>query len=194
MCESYRDPGRSPHGRRQRRQRFPEDVFFFGPALARHGVRRGMKARRGDIRTAVLLLLAEEPRNGYQLMQLMEERSEGVWRPSPGSVYPTLQQLEDEGLIASVERDGRRVFELTAEGRALLAKRPADATAPWEQIAGGVGDQTIELGLLVRQIALAAMQVMQAGSESQLAEARRILVEGRRALYRILAGDEAAEA
>ncbi len=78
----------------------------------------GRKARRGDIRTAALLLLAEEPRNGYQIMQEVQERSEGAWRPSPGSVYPALQQLEDEGLIRSEEVDGRKLFRLTDEGLA----------------------------------------------------------------------------
>jgi DNA-binding PadR family transcriptional regulator len=188
MHEVHLDPACERGGRR-RRQRFPGDVFFFGPPFGRH-VGRGMKARRGDIRTAVLLLLAEEPRNGYQLMQEMEERSEGVWRPSPGSVYPTLQQLEDEGLIRSSEHDGRRAFEITDEGRAVLEKRPADATAPWEQLAGGLGHEALELGSLMRQIAMAAMQVKQAGSPSQVAEARRVLEETTKALYRILAGGE----
>ena len=77
---------------------------------------RGRKARRGDIRTAALLLLAEEPRNGYQIMQEVEERSGGVWSPSPGSVYPALAQLEDEGLIRSEEIDGRKLFALTDAG------------------------------------------------------------------------------
>src|SRR5690242_21821398 len=81
---------------------------------------RGRKARRGDIRTAALLLLAEEPRNGYQIMQEVEERSQGEWRPSPGSVYPALAQLEDEGLIRSEEGDGRKLFALTDEGRKLV--------------------------------------------------------------------------
>src|SRR5688500_2490305 len=78
---------------------------------------RGPRRRRGDVRAALLALLAEEPRNGYQLMQEIENRSEGVWRPSPGSVYPALQQLEDEGLIRSEESDGRKVFRLTEAGR-----------------------------------------------------------------------------
>src|SRR5437764_12202301 len=86
---------------------------------------RGRKARRGDIRTAALLLLAEEPRNGYQIMQVLEERSGGVWRPSPGSVYPALSQLEDEGLIRSEDRDGRKVFALTDASRAQVAERDA---------------------------------------------------------------------
>src|SRR5689334_14343021 len=76
------------------------------------GGTRGPRARRGDVRAALIVLLAEEPLNGYQLMQAIEERSGGAWRPSPGSVYPTLQQLEDEGLVKAVERDGQRVFEL----------------------------------------------------------------------------------
>src|ERR1700721_942581 len=96
---------------------------------------RGRKARRGDIRTAALLLLAEEPRNGYQIMQEIEERSDGVWRPSPGSVYPALQQLEDEGLIRSSESGGRRTFSITDAGREQIANRPEGAPAPWDTLA-----------------------------------------------------------
>src|SRR5881275_2659676 len=81
------------------------------------------RRRRGDVRVALLLLLAEEPRNGYQLMQEIEERSGGRWRPSPGSVYPTLAQLEDEGLIRATDRDGTRLFEITDAGRAHLEQR-----------------------------------------------------------------------
>src|SRR4051794_22557176 len=108
-----------------------------GPGRGRHGRRgpggpRGPRARRGDVRSALLVLLAEEPRNGYGLMQAIEERSGGAWRPSPGSVYPTLQQLEDEGLIRTTEADGQRLFELTDAGREQVAARPDDARAPWE--------------------------------------------------------------
>src|SRR5664279_524303 len=93
----------------------------FGGFGHRGGPRgRGRKARRGDIRTAALLLLAEEPRNGYQIMQEVQERSGGVWRPSPGSVYPALAQLEDEGLIRSTEAEGARHFEITDTGREHL--------------------------------------------------------------------------
>src|SRR5271155_1424128 len=105
----------------------------FGSSRGGGGRGRGRRARRGDIRTAALLLLAEEPRNGYQIMQEVEERSDGAWRPSPGSVYPALAQLEDEGLIRTEEDDGRKLFVLTDEGRALLAERGADRPAPWEQ-------------------------------------------------------------
>src|SRR5258708_33453853 len=106
----------------------------FGPGRGPRG--RGRRARRGDIRTAALLLLAEEPRNGYQIMQEVEERSSGVWRPSPGSVYPALQQLEDEGLIRSEERDGRKLFALTDAGQAHVQERDAGAPAPWDQMSG----------------------------------------------------------
>ncbi len=81
------------------------------------GRRRGGRMRRGDIRTAVLAILAEEPGHGYDVIQRLEEKTAGAWRPSPGSVYPTLQLLEDEGLVRSVERDGKRVYEITDAGR-----------------------------------------------------------------------------
>ena len=81
-------------------------------------MRRGRRIRRGDVRAAILLLVEEEPRNGYQIMQELESRSGGVWRPSPGSVYPALQLLADEGLLKSEARDGGNVFELTDAGKA----------------------------------------------------------------------------
>jgi DNA-binding PadR family transcriptional regulator len=149
--------------------------------------RGGRKARRGDIRTAALLLLAEEPRNGYQIMQEVQERSDGVWRPSPGSVYPALQQLEDEGLIRSEELDGRKVFRLTDAGQALLAERDADRPAPWEQMGGDLGTQAVALGKIMREVAFAFKQVLYTGSETQIEEARKVLANARRDLYRILA-------
>jgi DNA-binding PadR family transcriptional regulator len=162
----------------------------FGPGfgLGGGGPRgRGRKARRGDIRTAALLLLAEEPRNGYQIMQEVQERSDGVWHPSPGSVYPALQQLEDEGLIRSEESEGRKLFALTDAGRAYLEERGEDKPAPWEQMSGDVSDQAHELGKLMREVAFAFAQVMRTGSEGQMGEARKVLDAARRDLYRILA-------
>jgi DNA-binding PadR family transcriptional regulator len=148
---------------------------------------RGRKAKRGDIRTASLLLLAEEPRNGYQIMQEVEERSGGVWRPSPGSVYPALAQLEDEGLIRSEEREGRKLFALTEEGRRQLAERPAETAAPWAQMSGEFSSGAHELGRLMREVAFAFSQVMRTGSEGQMEKARDVLATARRDLYRILA-------
>src|SRR5271154_6699150 len=122
--------------------------FGGGPGLG-----GGRRARRGDIRTAALLLLAEEPRNGYQIMQEVQERSGGMWSPSPGSVYPALAQLEDEGLIRTEEHDGSKLFALRDGGRALVSERGADRPAPWEQ-AGAVGGAH-ELGRLMREVASA---------------------------------------
>jgi len=195
MHEDHLEGPRGPrhHHRRHESHREAHAHHFAGPPFGggHKGRHRGRKARRGDIRTAALLLLAEQPRNGYQIMQEVKERSEGVWRPSPGSVYPTLQQLEDEGLVRSQESEGQRLLELTDSGRAVLEERGKDAPPPWEAMAGGVGEQALELGSLVRQIGLAAMQVMQAGSDAQVEEARKLLTDARRSLYRILAeGDE----
>jgi DNA-binding PadR family transcriptional regulator len=161
--------------------------FPFGPSGGGGPFGRGRKARRGDIRTAALLLLAEEPRNGYQIMQEVQERSEGAWRPSPGSVYPALQQLEDEGLIRSEEDDGRKRFVLTDAGKEYLNQRDSEAPAPWEQFSGEFSNQAAELGNLIREIAFAFTQVVRTGSEGQLGEARKVLVAARRDLYRILA-------
>jgi DNA-binding PadR family transcriptional regulator len=151
------------------------------------GYGRGRKARRGDIRTAALLLLAEEPRNGYEIIQLVEERSEGVWRPSAGSVYPALSQLEDEGLIRSQDSDGRKLFALTDAGRELVEARGADEPAPWEQITGQFSDEFRELAQTMRGLAQAFAQVSRTGSSAQVALARTVLDEARRDLYRILA-------
>jgi DNA-binding PadR family transcriptional regulator len=167
--------------------------FGFGPGGGGGPRGRGRKARRGDIRTAALLLLNEEPRNGYQIMQEVEERSDGVWRPSPGSVYPALQQLEDEGLIRSQELEGRKLFALTDEGRAYVQERGEDKQAPWEQMSGDVSDQAHELGRLIREVASAFSQVVKTGSEAQMGEARKVLAKTRKDLYRILAdGDPEA--
>ena len=146
------------------------------------------RARRGDVRLALLRLLAEQPANGYQLMQTIEERSGGRWRPSPGSVYPTLAQLEDEGLIKSVEAEGSRRFEITDAGREHLESR-AEEPEPWKP-ADEEGENAIsELAPLVIQIGKAAWQVATVGDEAQRARAIEVLGETRRSLYRILAED-----
>jgi DNA-binding PadR family transcriptional regulator len=157
--------------------------FGFGPH--RHG--RG-RARRGDVRLALLRLLAEEPRNGYQLMQAIEERSEGHWRPSPGSVYPTLAQLEDEGLVRSQEAEGARRYEISDAGREHLEAR-AEEPAPWQPTPEAGDHPLAELAPLVVQIGKAALQVASVGDEAQRERARGLLAETRRALYRILAED-----
>jgi DNA-binding PadR family transcriptional regulator len=151
----------------------------------------GPKVRRGDVRAAVLALLAEQSRNGYQIIQDITERSGGIWRPSAGSVYPALQQLEDEGLVRAVEEGGRRRFELTEDGRRHLEVNTDDnAPPPWEAVSDTVGASAMELRELVTKLAGATLQVLQAGSAAQVDQARRILTDARRSLYRVLAEDE----
>jgi DNA-binding PadR family transcriptional regulator len=185
-------PGAPRGHRRHRHGRGEFGGFPFGPGFGPGWGPRGgwRKARRGDIRTAALLLLAEEPRNGYEIMQLVEERSDGVWRPSPGSVYPALAQLEDEGLIRSQEVDGRKVLAITDEGRALLAQRGEDRPAPWEEMSSGFGDEQVQIGKLIREIAFAFAQLARTGSPSQIEAARDVLAQTRRDLYRILGDGE----
>jgi len=151
--------------------------------------------KRGDVRAAALALLAEEPRNGYQIIQEIAARSGGVWQPSPGSVYPALQQLEDEGLIRAEGADsGRKAFTLTDEGRAYMTEHSDEVTAPWEIVAGREHGGMREMRSLVGQLGMAAMQVTHAGSDAQIAEAQKILKDTRRSLYRILAADDEADA
>ena len=98
---------------------------------------RRRRMRRGDIRTAVLAVLDEQPRHGYEVIQALEDKTGGAWRPSPGSVYPTLQLLEDEGLARSSEREGKKVYELTEEGRAEARTRiEAAGGPPWSGAEG----------------------------------------------------------
>jgi DNA-binding PadR family transcriptional regulator len=156
---------------------------------------RGPRARRGNVRAAILSLLAEQPRNGYQIMRELAERSQGAWRPSPGSVYPQLQQLEDEGLVheeASGVAPGGRVFALTDAGRAYVAKHRDELAAAWESAApGDNASAVVAAATQIRHIAGAAMQIAQGGSAAQIAEAQRILAEARRGLYGVLAeGDD----
>ena len=155
-----------------------------GPFGSPFGGGRGRK-RRGDVRAALLLLLAEEPRNGYQLMQAIEELSGGRWRPSPGSIYPTLSQLEDEGLIRAVEREGTKLFEMTDAGREHMAERHHEP--PWLD---DESEAFADLRAQMRQIHVAVMQVAHAGDGAQIEQAAKTLAEARRKLYRILAEDE----
>jgi DNA-binding PadR family transcriptional regulator len=158
---------------------------------------RGPRVRRGDVRAAILDLLAEgQPWNGYQIIQEIGGRTQGVWRPSAGSVYPALQQLEDEGLItAAAGEDRRRNYTLTDEGRAYVEAHADQLKASWDAVTGSVDDAAVQMHNLARQVAMAAVQVAQAGSRAQVQQASKILADTRRALYRILAaeGEEAEE-
>jgi DNA-binding PadR family transcriptional regulator len=162
--------------------------------LGRHPYGRGPRARRGDVRAAILDLLAEgQPWNGYQIIQEIAERTQGLWRPSAGSVYPALQQLEDEGLISHEGEGRRRMYTLTEEGQAYAQAHADELSRSWDAAAGMADNAVLELGDMIRQVMMAVMEVRRAGSASQLAEARRVLTETRRSMYRILAEDESDE-
>jgi DNA-binding PadR family transcriptional regulator len=170
------------------------EMHGFGPWMREPRGMRGPRARRGNVRAAALALLAEQPMNGYQIIQEIGERSGGVWRPSPGSIYPALQQLEDEGLIiAEAGEGGRRAYQLTDEGRAYVAEHPDELRAPWDVVAGNAGGAAVEMRRLIGQVAMAAFQVVSAGTEAQAGQARQLLTETRKALYRILAADDDSE-
>jgi DNA-binding PadR family transcriptional regulator len=146
--------------------------------------------RRGDVRAALLVLLDEAPQNGYGLMQEIERRSEGAWRPSPGSVYPALAQLEDEGLVRAEEDDGRKQFVLTDAGRAHVEEHRSELGEPWAGLDDGVGEARREIRHLIGPLAAAAMQVATAGDDAHVEQARKVLTDARRSLYRILADDD----
>jgi len=151
---------------------------------------RGPKERRGDVRAAILAVLAEQPMNGYQLIQEIAERSGGLWKPSPGSIYPTLQQLEDEGLITADAEVGRRTFTLTDEGRTYVAEHADEVSAPWEAMTATAEDDENGLKPLLGQVATALWQILAAGTPDQQARARKALTDLRRTLYAILADEE----
>jgi DNA-binding PadR family transcriptional regulator len=147
------------------------------------------RMRRGDIRTALLAVLAEGPGHGYDVMQTLEETTGGAWRPSPGSVYPTLQLLEDEGLVRSVERDGKRTFEITDAGRSEVEQRVEDAGGlPWD-LAGRTGGRGNELRDAIGMLFLAAKQVTMTGDPGQAQRAVEIVNDARKKLYKLLADD-----
>jgi DNA-binding PadR family transcriptional regulator len=161
---------------------------------------RGPRVRRGDVRSAILDVLRtaaenDDQLNGYQVIQQIEERSGGAWKPSPGSVYPTVQQLQDEGLVETDDERGRKTLGLTAEGATYVAEHADELASVWrpfdrtDQKAGEYADLKPEIG----QVMGAVWQIATQGSGSQRQAAVDILVDARRKLYGILAdGHEAA--
>ncbi|WP_235583189.1 PadR family transcriptional regulator [Kitasatospora sp. Root107] len=180
---------------RRREWREEREAFggFGGPPFGHggrgfpgHG-RRGGRARRGDVRASLLALLTERPMHGYEMITELGERTGGAWRPSPGSVYPTLQLLEEEGLIKGQEASGKRLFELTEAGRAEAA---GGSASPWEETAGrgGPGWESIqEVGQALGAVDQAIRQVMTTGTEEQRAKGLAVLNDARKKLYLILA-------
>lgn len=156
----------------------------FGPGGPRGRGHRGHRARRGDVRMAILALLSEKPMHGYEMIQELEEKTGGRWRPSAGSIYPTLQLLEDEGLVRSEEVDGKKVFSLTGEGTEKVAER-GDSKPPWEQ--EGEDSDRHKLRNEAFRLRGALMQIGQAGDEEQVQKALEILTDTRKRLYGLLA-------
>ncbi|MGH9078800.1 MAG: PadR family transcriptional regulator [Acidimicrobiales bacterium] len=191
------DLARARGRRRGRPDRFARHFGFGpgfgGPGFGGQGFGRGPRAGRGDVRAAILALLAEEPMHGYQVITEITERSGGVWRPSPGSVYPTLQALEDQGLVTADQSEGRRVFSLTGGGRAE-AEAAGDGPPPWEEAAQSADRSLVDLKSLLGETAAAIWQVARAGNQEQIKAVAEILADTRRRIYLILADGRSAPA
>jgi DNA-binding PadR family transcriptional regulator len=141
--------------------------------------------RHGDVRAAILLALEEGPTHGYELGQRLERISGGAWRPSPGSIYPTLQALADEDCVSVDERDGKRVYELTRKGQAEIRERKQRGEEPpWQFAEGGKSGALREAVVALK---MAAKQIGTVGSAEQHAHAIEIVVDARRRLYDLLA-------
>jgi DNA-binding PadR family transcriptional regulator len=176
--------------RRNLRHHGPHDPAFSLRELFGGG-RRGGMVRRGEIRPLILAALRDKPMHGYEVIQELEAQSGGRWRPSAGSIYPTLQQLSDEGLVTSEDLDGRRVYSLTETGRTAAAATAAPS--PWADAESSDADGP-DVRKLALQLVAAAMQVQKVGSPRAHLEATRILTDARKQLYRLLADDEDASA
>ncbi|WP_443053764.1 PadR family transcriptional regulator [Streptomyces sp. NBC_00670] len=174
--------GGGPHGP------FGGPGFGPGPWGGRgRGGPRG-RARRGDVRASILALLKDRPMHGYEMIQEIAERSGGAWKPSPGSVYPTLQLLEDEGLIVSETEGGKKLFSLTEQGRAAADE---GSEAPWEEASRGVDWESLNE---IRQAGFGLMeafgQVWKTGNKEQREKALTVINEARKKLYLILADED----
>ncbi|WP_198351715.1 PadR family transcriptional regulator [Streptomyces typhae] len=193
--------GRGPYGPgREGREGFEGRRAAFGPfgpgfggggpwggGRGGRGGPRG-RARRGDVRASILALLKDRSMHGYEMIQEIAERSGGAWKPSPGSVYPTLQLLEDEGLIISESEGGKKLFSLTDAGREAAAEGP---DAPWEEAGRGVDWEALTE---IRQAGFGLMeafgQVWKTGSKEQREKALAVINDARKKLYLILADED----
>jgi len=154
-----------------------------------HGTVRlqGTRAKRGDVQAGVIALLNEQDMHGYQMIQELSERSGGAWNPSPGSIYPALQALEQHGMVSSTEAGGKRIFSLTELGRKHAAMLPLQK--PWEEIAEE-SDASHRLRDVFRGLMSATSQVASGGDDGQIARTADILADARKRIYLMLAGDE----
>src|SRR5215207_2665273 len=172
------------HGREHRRWEGPPEGFGFGGGRRGRRGGPGRRARRGDVRAAAIALLTERPMHGYEMIRELEERTDGVWRPSPGAVYPALQLLEDQGLVTADAEAGKRLFSLTDSGRDEAAK--LGDRKPWDEATAGIDPSQFKLRDALGPIAIAARQVAIDGTPAQQTAAAEVLAETRRKLYSIL--------
>ena len=170
------------HGRRWRHRAADRGIH----RLFHHG-RGGRSVRRGNVRFAILSALQAGPMHGYQVIQELESRTRGRWRPSPGSVYPTLQLLEDEGLLTSEEVDGRRTYSLTDAGQTAAEEHPIGKERWLETDDRG----NPSLPELAGRLIAAAAELDRVGTDAARESARAALVDARKRIYRLLADDEA---
>jgi DNA-binding PadR family transcriptional regulator len=166
----------------------------FGPGRGRGGHRGGRRAGRGDIRAAILLLLAEQPRHGYELIREISERTDGAWQPSPGAIYPALSLLEDEGLVTIAAEGGRRLASLSEAGRAYVTAHADELGDPFAEANARAPRAGRALRDAARGLMGASMQVAQNGDEAQAARAQAILVRATKDIYLLLAGQDPADA
>jgi DNA-binding PadR family transcriptional regulator len=177
MCTRYES---RHYGHRRRHEYARSRRFRYGSG------RGGPRARRGDVRAAILALLAERPMHGYEMIKEIEERTQGAWAPSAGSIYPTLQMLEDEGLIHGEESEGKRRFTLTETGVAQQREKAGEVT-PWDAVRADAAPEQINLGDSLRKLNDAIGQVFHAADQEQQKRVRELLEETRRKTYAILA-------
>jgi DNA-binding PadR family transcriptional regulator len=150
----------------------------------------GGSVRRGNVRFAILAVLQDKPMHGYQVIQDLEARTDGRWRPSAGSIYPTLQLLEDEGLVTSEDVDGRRTYNLTDAGRKVASDTPLSRLSRHAGLGTDVADDVLDVRKLALHLIGAAVQVKRMGSPEANKAARDILVDARKQMYRLLADDQ----
>ena len=159
----------------------------WGPAGPWGGPPRRSRRDRGDVRLAILLLLDEQPRHGYEIITELTERSEGRWQPSPGSVYPVLKRLAKEGLVGPVKQDGKNIFSLTAAGQTLVEQQREQWGEPWNRGEPDESDETTRLWAEGKQLGAAVWQVGQLDDPAQITAAAEVLAEARKKIYRMLA-------
>lgn len=157
----------------------------WGPNPWGRGPRR-RRRERGDVRASILLLLAEQPRHGYEILTELADRSEGQWQPSPGSIYPVLKRLARDGLVRADHEDGKRIFSLTEEGREVVAAEAAAWGTPWQSMAEEA-DPAEVLWTEGRQLSAAVWQVAQLEDPMQIQSAAAVLADARKRIYAVLA-------